>query len=56
MNGRLTTNIFSHSGAGAPVNRSILRLLNHWVHNSNSNFGKLDTTWLLSNGVNITNF
>ena len=56
MIGRLTTNIFTPSGAGAPVNRSMVRLLNHWVHNNNPNFGRLDNIWLTKNGVNINNF
>ena len=56
MIGRLTTNIFTPSGAGAPVNRSMVRLLNHWVHNNNPNFGRLDNNWLTNNDVNINNF
>lgn len=56
ITGRLTTNIFTPSGAGAPVNRSMARLLNHWVHNNNPNFGRLDNNWLTNNGVNINNF
>lgn len=56
MTGRFTTNIFTPSGAGAPVNRSMIRLLNHWIHNNNPNFGRLDNIWLANNGVNINNF
>ena len=54
--GRLTTNIFTPSAAGAPVNHSMTRLLNHWVHNNNPNFGQLDNNWLINNGVNPNNF
>jgi hypothetical protein len=49
--GRLFTNIFTPSGAGAPVYHNMGRLLHHWVHNNNPNFGKLDTAWLTSHGV-----
>ncbi len=56
MAGRITTNIFTPSGAGAPVNRSMIRLLNHWVHNNNTNFGQLDNNWLTNNDVNTNNF
>lgn len=56
MKGRLTTNIFTPSAAGSPVNRSITRLLNNWVHNENPNFGSLDNNWLINNGVNLENF
>lgn len=56
VTGRLTTNIFTPSGAGVPVNRSMTRLLNHWVHNNNPNFGKLENNWLVSNGVTLNNF
>ena len=56
INGRYTTNIFTPSGAGAPINRSMTRLLNHWVHNNNPNFGRLDNNWLINSGVNINNF
>jgi hypothetical protein len=56
IKGRLTTNIFTPSAAGSPVNRSMIRLLNHWVHNVNPNFGKLDNNWLINHGVNLDNF
>ena len=56
MVGRVTRNLFTPSGAGAPVNRSMIRLLNHWVHNNNPSFGQLDNTWLANNGVNKNNF
>ncbi len=56
MSGRLTANIFTPSCAGAPVNRSMARLLKHWVHNINPNFGRLDNNWLINKGVNIDNF
>ena len=59
MVGRITQNLFTPSGAGAPVNRSLIRLLNHWVHNNNnnnSNFSQLDNNWLVNNGVNKNNF
>jgi hypothetical protein len=50
------TNIFTPSGQGKPVFHSIDRLLNHWIHNQNENFGKLDSNWLLSNGILISKF
>jgi len=56
MVGRITKNMFTPSGAGAPVYRSMIRLLNHWVHNNNPNFGQLDNNWLANNGVNTNNF
>lgn len=56
MVGRVTRNLFTPSGAGAPVYRSNIRLLNHWVHNNNQNFGQLDNNWLINNGVNTNNF
>ena len=56
MKGRLMTNIFTPSGQGAPVLNSMNRLLNHWVHNINPNFGTLDNMWLIANGVRINNF
>lgn len=56
MTGRLKTNIFTPSGAGAPVNRSMIRLLSHWVHNNNPNFGRLNNNWLTKKGANIYNF
>jgi len=56
MKGRRLTNIFTPSAAGSPVNHSMIRLLHHWVHNINPNFGKLESTWLVNNGVNPNNF
>ncbi len=56
MAGRLTTNIFTPSGAGSPVNRSMTRLLKHWIHNNNPNFGRLDNNWLIRNNVDLNNF
>jgi len=56
MKGRIMTNLFTPSGAGSPVNRSMARLLNHWVHNHNQNFGKIDNSWLMNYRVNINNF
>lgn len=53
---RITKNMFTPSGAGAPVYRSMIKLLNHWVHNNNPNFGQLDNNWLANNGVNKNNF
>jgi hypothetical protein len=56
MNGRHLTNIFTPSGQGRPVFYSMNRLLNHWVHNENPNFGKLDNYWLSDLGVNINDY
>lgn len=56
MSGRNLTNIFTPSGAGSPVSRSMERLLNHWVHNVTPNFGKLDNDWLINKGVTLSNF
>jgi hypothetical protein len=56
MKGRLTTNIFTPSGAGSPVYRLMQRLLNHWVHNLNPNFGRLENNWLTLNNVTLNNF
>jgi hypothetical protein len=56
MKDRVITNIFTPSGAGAPVNHSMVRLLNHWVHNENAHFGQIDNDWLNNNKVNINNF
>lgn len=56
MTGRLLTNIFTPSGQGRPVFHSMARLLNHWLHNDNQNFGKLDNNWLTQNGVNINDY
>lgn len=56
MKGRYIANIFTPSGAGKPVNRTMRNLLNHWVHNNNQNFGKFDNTWLKSLNVNCNNF
>ncbi|MCZ2472366.1 hypothetical protein G9H62_05920 [Aquirufa ecclesiirivi] len=53
---RLLTNIFTPSGQGRPVFYSMARLLNHWLHNDNHNFGKLDNNWLTRHGVNINDF
>lgn len=50
------TNIFTPSGQGKPVLNSMQRLLNHWVHNTNNDFGKLNREWLLHHNVNISNF
>jgi hypothetical protein len=49
-------NIFTPSGQGKPVFNSIERLLNHWVHNTNENFGQLNNKWLSENNVEINNF
>jgi len=56
MKGRLLTNIFTPSGQGKPVFHSMSRLLNHWINNSNINFGNLDNNWLKSHGVNCKNY
>jgi hypothetical protein len=53
---RRTTNIFTPSGAGKPVYRNVLRLLNHWIFSDNPNFGKLDKNWLREKGININKF
>lgn len=53
---RTFTNIFTPSGAGIPVNYTMTKLLNHWVHNTNANFGKLNNLWLENNGVTLNNF
>jgi len=56
MTGRLLTNIFTPSGQGRPVFHSMARLLNHWLHNDNQNFGNLDNNWLTGHGVNINDY
>jgi hypothetical protein len=56
MKGRQMTNIYTPSGLGLPGSPRMTKLLNHWVHNNNTNFGKLDNNWLINNGVNINNF
>ena len=56
MKGRLACNIFTPSGAGAPVHRSMRRLLGHWIFNQDVNFGRLDQRWLETNGVTLNNF
>jgi len=53
---RIFTNIFTPSGQGRPVYHSMSRLLNHWVHNQNPNFGKIDNEWLVAKGVILNNF
>jgi hypothetical protein len=56
LQGIAFTNIFTPSGQGKPVLNSMPRLLKHWVHNTNPNFGKLDNNWLRANNVNLNNF
>lgn len=56
MKSRHLTNIFTPSGQGGPVFHSMSRLLKHWVHNENPNFGKLDNIWLTDLGVNINDY
>lgn len=56
MQGRVFSNLFTPSGQGSPVNNSMNRLLAHWVHNTDPNFGRLDHGWLLQHGVNPANF
>lgn len=56
VQGRYATNLFTPSAAGAPVHRSMIRLLNHWIHNNNPNFGTLDHLWLAQHGVTPNNF
>ncbi len=56
LQGVTFTNIFTPSGQGKPVLNSMPRLLNHWVHNTNPDFGKLDNNWLKANNVNLNNF
>ena len=55
LKGRTFTNIFTPSGQGKPVLNSMTRLLNHWVHNKNPNFGQLDNEWLKNKGINDFN-
>jgi hypothetical protein len=54
--GRFTTNIFTPSGLGLKGKPRMNALLNHWVHNENPDFGKLDNNWLSANGVTLNNF
>jgi hypothetical protein len=56
LRGRQFINMFTPSGQGSPVLNNMSRLLNHWVHNENPNFGKLNNNWLLDHGVNLANF
>lgn len=56
MEGRQLTNIFTPSGAGKPVYRSMARLLHHWLHNNRPNFGRLDNDWLIQKEVILDNF
>lgn len=53
---RLTTNIFTPSGLGLKGKPRMKSLLNHWVHNIEPNFGKIDNNWLIDKGVLIQNF
>lgn len=53
---RRSANIFTPSGAGKPVFYSMKKLLNHWVHNNNANFGQIDNDWLRQKQVNLNNF
>ncbi len=53
---RYFTNIFTPSGAGAPVHRNMNNLLAHWLHNQQPNFGHLDNNWLINQNVTINNF
>lgn len=53
---RFFTNIFTPSAQGKPVNYSMDKLLNHWIHNSNPNFGKLNREWLNENEVSVNTF
>lgn len=55
IQGRTFTNIFTPSGQGKPVLNSMVRLLNHWVHNTNPNFGRFDNKWLKNKGVDDLN-
>lgn len=55
MDNRNFTNIFTPSGQGKPIFHSMAKLLNHWLHNGNKNFGTLDKNWLIKKGVNINN-
>jgi len=56
MIGRQFTNLFTPSGQSLEGTPRMTALLNHWVHNSNPNFGHLDHTWLMECGVEPNNF
>lgn len=56
MKGRNLTNIYTPSGLALRGVPRMVALLHHWVHNMNPNFGRLDNTWLINNGVNLGNF
>ena len=55
MAGRLTTNIYTPSGLGLKGKPRMNALLNHWVHNNNPKFGRLDENWLTNNNVDMNN-
>lgn len=50
------TNIFTPSGQGLGEGTKMDNLLNRWIHNKITGFGKLETNWLIKNGVSIENF
>jgi hypothetical protein len=56
ISNRFHTNIFTPSAQGKPVFQSMERLINHWIHSNNANFGKFNQQWLISNGVEINIF
>jgi hypothetical protein len=56
MRDREFINIITPSGQGRPVYHSMQRLLRHWVHNEDPNFGKLNNAWLVEHGVTLSHF
>jgi hypothetical protein len=50
---RTFTNIFSPSAQGSPVYYSMSRLIEHWLHNTNPNFGRLNELWFINNNARI---
>ncbi len=56
MAGRQLLNIYTPSGQSLQGTPRMTKLLHHWVHNNELNFGKLDNNWLINNGVNIDEF
>lgn len=56
MQDRNFSNIFTPSGQSLNGTPRMSSLLNHWVHNNNTNFGHLDNNWLRRCGVNPNNF
>jgi hypothetical protein len=50
------TNIYTPSGNGLKGSPRMNSLMNHWIHNNDPNFGKLDNDWLIYNNVDLNNF